>query len=304
VFDLLRHPRTSTDVATAKGWLADKTAILLDALAALGLVLKVGTEYRNSPAADAVLVRGQSAYIGDLIEHERLQWDLWGRMDAVLRSQDAVPGQQDLNLPANEYANAVFHRAMMQLAGELLGLVAGLPEWTGVHHALDLAGGHGLYLAEVAKRHPHLTGEVWDAPSARRNAEAVIAAHGVADRVRFVERDIADHKSHAGATADAVMLNHCLHHFDLTGVRAIAGSVADILPAGGLVTILDVHLEGDRTAPAENAMFSLYMMVNTVRGQVHPTDDIASVFTEAGFIVETRLLDSLEGDFLMVGRKR
>lgn len=117
VFDLLRFPRTSTDVAAAKGWLADKTSILLDALAALGLVLKEGAGYRNSPAADAVLVRGQSGYIGDLIEHERLQWELWGRLDTLLRSQEAVPGQQDLNLPANEYANAVFHRAMMQLAG-------------------------------------------------------------------------------------------------------------------------------------------------------------------------------------------
>jgi uncharacterized protein YqcC (DUF446 family) len=291
-------------VAAAKGWLAGKTTIFLDALAALGLVLKEGSAYRNSPAADAVLVKDQPGYIGDLIEHERLQWALWGRMETVLRSQEPVQGQQDLNLPANEYANSVFHRAMMQLAGELLGLVAGLPEWAGVGHALDLAGGHGLYLAEVAKRHPRLTGEVWDGPSARKNAESVFAAHGVAGRVRFVERDIADNKSYEDATADAVMLNHCLHHFDWTGVRTIAGSVASILPSGGLVTILDVHLDGDRTVPAENALFSLYMMVNTVRGQVHPTNDIAGVFTEAGFAVETRLLDSMEGDFLMVGRKR
>ena len=266
-------------------------------------MLKDRSGYRNSPAADAVLVNGQPGYIGDLIEHERLQWDLWGRMESVLRSQEAVPGQQDLTLPANEYANAVFHRAMMQLAGELLGLVAGLPKWAGVRHVLDLAGSHGLYLAEVAKRHPRLTGEVWDAPSARRNAESVIAAHGVTGRVRFVQRDIGDHKSYEGASADAVMLNHCLHHFARAGVRAIAESVAGLLPSGGLVTILDVHLEADRIVPAENALFSLYMMVNTVRGQVHPTGDIAAIFTEAGFAVETRLLDSLEGDFLMVGRK-
>ena len=304
VFDLLRQPHSADELATAKGWLVSKTAILLDALAALGLLLKEGTLYRNAPVADSVLVRGEPGYIGDLIEHERLQWGLWGQMDAVLRSPVAVPGQQDLNLPANDYANTVFHRAMMQLAKELLGVVAGLPEWASVQHALDLAGGHGLYLAEVAKRHPHLTGEVWDVASARKTAEAVIAAHGVAERVRFVERDIADPKTYEGVTADAAMLNHCLHHFDHAGIRAIARSVAGVLSRGGFVTILDVHLEPDRTAPVESALFSLYMMVNTVHGQVHPTDEIAAVFTEAGFAVETRLLDSLEGDFLMVGRKR
>lgn len=57
-------------------------------------------------------------------------------MESVPRSQEAVSGQQNLTLPANEHVNAVFHRTMMQLAGELLGLVAGLPEWAGVHHIL------------------------------------------------------------------------------------------------------------------------------------------------------------------------
>jgi hypothetical protein len=304
VFDLLQSPRSSSDIATAKGWVMDKAATFLDALAALGLVLKDGSEYRNSPAVDAVLIRGKANYIGDLIEHERLQWELWGRMDAVLRAENAVQGQQDLNLPANDYANAVFHRAMMQLAGELLEVVASLPEWASVHHALDLAGGHGLYLAKVAERHPRLTGEVWDAPSARSNAESVIAAHGVAGRILFRDRDIADRNSYEGVKADAVMLNHCLHHFNWNEVRAIADSVGGILPSGGLFTILDVHLERNRTSPTENALFSLYMMVNTVRGQVHPTEEIAKLFEEAGFAVKTQLLDSMEGDFLMVGRKR
>ncbi|MDW8244615.1 MAG: methyltransferase [Thermogemmata sp.] len=304
IFELLRYPRTVDDVAAAKGWLRNKTAIMLDALAALGLLLKEGKLYRNSPVADNTLVREAPGYIGDLVEHERLQWRLWEQLDAILRSSVAVPGQQDLSLPANEYANEVFHRAMMQLAKDLVDLIARLPEWTRVRHVIDLAGGHGMYLAEVAKQHPHLTGEVWDLPSARKKAEHVIAAYGIAERVRFVERDIRDQKSYEGVTADAVMLHHCLHHFDQAGVRAIAEHVADLLPSSGLVTILDVHLESDRITPPQSALFSFYMMVNTVHGQVHPTDEIVSIFTEAGFAVETQLLDSLEDDYLIIGRKR
>jgi len=303
VFDLLRCPHSARDVARAHGWIEPKTAIFLNALAALGLVEKDGSMYRNSNAATAVLAKDSPGYIGDLIEHERLQWNLWGRMGEVLTSREAIAGQQDLTLPANDDANTVFHRAMMQLAGELLDVVTSLPEWDGVRHGLDLAGGHGLYLATLARRYPELTGEVWDAASARRHAESIFAAHGVADRVTFVVRDIADPRSFAGVSADAVMLNHCLHHFAWEDVQTVARCVAGILPTGGIVTVLDVHLDGDRIAPAENALFSLYMMMNTVRGQVHPTEDLVAVLRASGFTVKERLLESLEGDVLLVGRK-
>ncbi|MFM8272981.1 MAG: methyltransferase [Gemmata sp.] len=303
VFDALTTPKSAGEIAASLGWVPIKTAIFLDALTALGLLVKDGVAFKNAPATSECLVRGRPGYIGDLIEHERLQWSLWGRLGDVLASEGPVSGQQDLNLPADEYANAVFHRAMMQLAGELLGVVTSLPEWEGVRHVLDLAGGHGLYLGELARRHPRITGEVWDVPSARPHAETLLASLGVGDRVRFVERDIAAPASYAGVRADAVMLNHCLHHFDPATVGAILRSVAGTLPTGGIVVALDVHLDRTRTSPAENALFSAYMMVNTVRGQVHPTDEVAALLRESGFAVENRLLDSLEGDYLMVGRK-
>lgn len=47
----------------------------------------------------------------------------------------------------------------------------------------------------------------------------------------------------------------------------------------------------------ESALFLLYMMVNTVCWQVDPTDEIAAVFTEAGFAVETRLLKRCKAIF-------
>lgn len=304
VFELLHEPRTSFEVATMKGWLEGKTAILLDALVALELLEKDGCIYRNVAIVDSVLVRKQPGYIGDLIEHERLQWNLWGRIDEVLRSNHAVTGQQDVEFPLNHYANAVFQRAMMQLAGDLTDVVADLSEWAGIRYALDLAGGHGLYLCEVAKRHDSVSGEVWDAISAKSHALAVIEKNGLTDRIQFKNRDIGDPRSYEGVIADGMMLHHCLHHFDWKRVKLIAQCVARVIPSGGLITILNPHLEHNRTQPIENALFSLYMMMNSIQGQVHPTNDIVELFQEVGFTLQTTIKPCLGVDVLIVGTKR
>ena len=302
LFDLAGEPVTAGDVAAARGWVERKTRILLDALAAAGLLTKDGDHYRNAPVADRHLTSAGEAYVGAIVDHQRLQWELWGRMDDVLAAEQPVPAQQELRLRRDRDANEAFQAAMVQLSRDNLADVLAVPDFATAGRVLDLCGGHGTYLASLADRHPGLTGEVWDLEPARAMAERTFREHGTGDRLRFRARDVRDPGAFAGETADACMLNDCLHYFDAGEARALIERAAGVLTPGGMVLVLTMTLDDERTTPAAAAGFSLHMMLNTSKGELHPTPAIVRAMAGAGLAVTRHSLGSLGRYSLLAGR--
>jgi SAM-dependent methyltransferase len=303
LFEILKVPASAQQVAGNLGWVVRKTGIVLDALASLGLLVKNDECYQNSFVTNACLLRSSPEYIGDLVEHERLQWALWGRMDEVLRNTSAVQGQQDLVLPTNSKANDVFHSAMMQLSREIADTVAGLPCWSDKRRVIDLAGGHGRYLAFLAEHNRALCGEIWDLPSAQRFAEQTLKEYSLQDRITFHAKDIGLPENYRPDSADGALLIHCLHHFSDAGIRQIMQAVFKMLRPGGTLVVVDVFLERNRIEPISGAMFSLYMMMNTRYGEVYPISELAEVMQQVGFQTEVRRLGNMEDDALIIGMK-
>lgn len=303
LFEMLKDPLRAQDIAAKLGWVNRKAGIVLDALASLGLLVKNGECYQNSFVTNDCLLRSAPGYIGDLVEHERLQWSLWGRMDEVVRSANAVQGQQDLVLPKNSKANDVFHSAMMQLSHEIADTVASLPCWKDKRNVIDLAGGHGRYLAFLAERNPELCGEIWDLPSAQSFADRTLKDYALQSRIQFHPRDIGLPENYRENSADGALLIHCLHHFSYVGIRQIMESVFKMLTPGGALVVVDVFLERNRIEPISGAMFSLYMMMNTRYGEVYPIAELAELMEQVGFRAEVRRLGNMEDDALIIGVK-
>lgn len=303
LFDDLAAPVTAAEVAAGRGWVERKCRILLDALAALGLVVKDGDRYRNAESTTRYLTSASDDYVGAIVDHQRLQWALWGRMGDVLAAEAPIEAQQELRLRRDEAANAAFNRAMVQLSRDNVADVLAVPDFARARRVLDLCGGHGTYLAALARKHPELTGEVWDLETARGLAEHTFAEAGVADRLGFRTRNVLDPDAFAGQQADACMLNDCLHYFDEDEVRTLVGRVAQVLGPGGLLVVMTMTLEEDRVTPASAAGFSLHMMLNTNHGGLHPTPWIEGVMRDAGLDVERTPLGSLGRYSLLVGRR-
>jgi uncharacterized protein YqcC (DUF446 family) len=303
LFEVLKGPLCKHDIAARLGWVDRKTGIVLDALASLGFLEKKEECYQNSSLTNDCLLRASPGYIGDLIEHERLQWSLWGRMEEVLRSKSPVTGQQDLVLPKNSQANNVFQAAMMQLSHEIADTVAGLPCWKNKRAVIDLAGGHGKYLALLAERNPGVYGEIWDLPCAENFAERTIEDSNLRNRIKFRSKDISVPENYVPDSADGALLIHCLHHFSNLAMRQVIESTFKMLRLGGVLVVVDVFLEGNRIEPVSGAMFSLYMMMNTCHGEVYPIVDLADVMKDVGFRCEVRRLGNMEDDALIIGIK-
>lgn len=306
LFDRLTRPQSAAELAGSFGWIERKARVMLDALTALGLLVKEHDRYRNAQAAEALLRRDAPGSLLPVIEHQRLQWDLWSRIGEVLAAEGSIPAQQELRLKKDAIANATYNQAMRNLSVGNINAFLELDVIKGPKHVLDLAGGHGEYATRLAQRNPGLTAEIWDLPTAAGLAEETVAAHGVAGRVVFKARDIGELASYEGATADAVLLNNCLHYFDAPKAEAIVARVTEIVPRGGQVVITAVTLQQDRTAPTAAACFSFHMVMNAGPAELHATSWLLDVLRRQDLAVETHELGSLGvmGVTVMIGTKR
>lgn len=311
LFELIKEPVTAEKISESKGWLLQKTKLLLNALTSLKLVVKTGNKYYNTPSTNRFLTKDGSGYVGALIEHQRLQWQLWSKIGEVMSSEEPIEGQQEVKLKKDSHANDAFNQAMLQLSKENIASIAALPEMKGKKYILDLAGGHGTYLSAIAKHNPHVTGQVWDFATAREAAQKVFADYGVEDQIEFRTADISkasSYKSYNSVKADIAMLNDCLHYFEQETVVQILSQVAGLLhKKGDTLLITTMYMDRDCVTPVAAAGFSFYMMMNTAHGQLHPTPWLVDQMKNIGFDVEINDFDRVGtkgGKYVLIIGKR
>src|SRR5512147_40328 len=97
---------------------AEKLSILLDALAALGLVGKRGRRYRNAKPARDLLLPGPRSKEAILLHHLD-GWGEWGRLSATVRAGRTSRGGAEGNWQEN------FIRGMEENSRERASTVAG-----------------------------------------------------------------------------------------------------------------------------------------------------------------------------------
>jgi O-methyltransferase domain/Dimerisation domain len=302
IFEMLGTPQASDAVAVHMGWQTRKTRIFLDNLAALGLLTKSSDgDYQNTAIADERLVKSKPGYMGGVVEHQRLQWEAWARIGDVLAAQGPLPWQQERRLEEAQEANDAFHQAMRNLARANAPAFLELPLFSGAPHVIDLAGGHGTYLAALAQKNPKLTGEVWDRVGAQQLANATFEEYGCAERCRFHVRDIGQPANFDGVSADVVMLNDCLHYFDMSGVASVLECAVAMLGGRGALVVSTRVLNSDAVTPAEAAGFSMHMMLNTANGELHVTDELVAQMERLGLTIARYPLDPLGRYTILVG---
>jgi demethylspheroidene O-methyltransferase len=127
----------------------------------------------------------------------------------------------------------------------------------GQHRAvLDVGGGHGAFLAEVAARHPGLRLALLDLPPVAEAAGPVLAARGLAG-IERIGGSFRDERLPQGF--DLITFVRILHDHDDAVVQALLGKAHAALAPGGTVLIGE-PMAGTRGAEAMgDAYFGLYL---------------------------------------------
>ncbi len=267
---------------------AERTLRLLEAAAALGLVQRrPGGRFGLGPRGAAL--QGNPG-VKAMIDHHALLYEDLRDPVALLRGAPEAtrlarfwrygPGDGTGQVESAEYTR-LMAASQHLVAGDVLD---GYPFHR--HRALlDVGGGCGAFVAEVAARVPHLELALVDLPAVAPQARQWLAERGLAQRVTVHGRDALHEALPAGA--DLVTLVRVLHDHDDEDARRLLRAVHAALPGGGTLLIAEpMTVRGAEAVGA--AYFGMYLLAMG-RGRPRTPQQILALAAEAGFADGRRL---------------
>lgn len=249
-------------------------AILLDALAATGLLEKDGGRWRTPPALVPFLSsRGEQSLL-PLALHSVNLWDRWSRLTEVVAG--SRPGAGDREAWTRSFIGAMHAIAAPQADAIVAAVAPG-----GAERLLDVGAGPGTYTIAFLRADPRMRATLFDLPGVVELARENVAGAGLAGRVDLVAGDLRTDPLPGGH--DLAFVSAIIHMLGPSGNVALLRKVHYALVPGGRIVIRDHVMSPDRTAPRSGAFFAVNMLVGTEEGGTFTYEEIAAWLVEAGF---------------------
>jgi hypothetical protein len=278
----------------------------LDALVALGFLIRDGDRYGNTPETDLFLDRKKASYVGGILEmaNHRL-YPFWGHLTEALRTglpQNEIrtggPGLFE-TLYADPARLKEFLAAMTGVSrGANLAIATALP-WLDYQSYVDVGTAQGDLAVQIALANRHLRGIGFDLPEVAPIFEDYVNAAGVQNQLSFTPGSFFEDDL---PKADVVLMGHILHDWDLPTKKMLIGKAYDALPAGGAFVVYESLIDDDRSKNAFGLMMSLNMLIETPGGFDFTGADCAAWMKEAGFST-TRVQHLVGPDSIVVAIK-
>jgi precorrin-6B methylase 2 len=251
-----------------------KLSVLLDALAALGLIGKKGGTYRNARVAREHLLPG-SRSMESILLHHLDGWGEWGRLSATVRAGRSPRGGSSGDRQEN------FIRGMEENSRERAAAVAGRIPLRPGDRLLDLGGGPGTYAVAWADACPGAEITAFDTPATLRVARKILREKGADGRVRLMAGDFL--KDPLGGPYDFVWISQILHAYSGSACAKLLRRARSALVSGGRVAVQEFLLAEGKTSPPGPVFFSVHMVAVTEGGRAYTAREIAGMMKAAGF---------------------
>jgi SAM-dependent methyltransferase len=296
---LAEQPATAAELADGLGLDPLPTRLLLDCLRSGGHVTCRDGRYRLSRSSRRWLDPDSRRSVARFVAGTADYWSWWSRLDEVARSgqpaghHDAPPGDPYWR----RYIGGQLDLARLS-AGEVARKLR-LPG--GPRSLLDIGGGHGWYAAQLCRRHPQLTATVLDLPGSAAIGREIIAAAGMADRVRFRDGDATT--DDLGHGYDVVLCFNLVHHLAPEQIARLFGRIRDALAPGGVLAVMDAFADPGRRQSAAANVLGLFVYLSS-GSQVHTPAELRGWLRDAGFGAprRTRIL-RIPGQAMYVARR-
>ncbi|MEU4212406.1 methyltransferase [Streptomyces sp. NPDC026206] len=267
------HPRSSRDY--------------FDTLVALGVLERTDGRYANAPAAARYLVRGEPAYLGGLLEmSDARMYDLWGRLDAGLRTGDPQNGitAGEEGIYAGLYDDSdrldAFQQAMTGLSLRSAHALAEAFDWAPHRTVADIGCADGTVLTYLLQRHPHLRGTGFDLAAVGPGFQHRLETSGLTNRLSFRAGDFF---AEPLPGADVLVLGHILSNWALPRAKTLLRKAYEALPEGGVLIIYETLIDDERRENVAGLLMSLTMLLETPGGFEYTGADCRGWLAEAGF---------------------
>ncbi len=247
--------------------------ILLDALAAQGLLAKEGGKWRTEPSVAPLLVARAEGSILPMVLHAANLWNNWSELTRKVAPKHAeVSGPQFL---------AAFIGAMHVVAAPQADSIVAAVGAGGARRLLDVGGASGTYTLAFLRANPGMTATLFDRRPVVEMARTRLGAAGVLSRVTLAGGDFATDPLPPGH--DLAFVSAIIHQNSPAENLVLYQRIHEALVPGGRLVIRDHVMQPDRTRPRAGALFAINMLVGTAGGGTYTFDEIGGGLRGAGF---------------------
>lgn len=283
---LAKGARRISDIAAKAGASEDGVYRLLRTLSGMGLFAESGhRRFKLTPLGQFLRTDHPESLAGyaRFMGHDST-WRPWGQLAYSVRTSKPA-FDHVFGVPVFEYfaknpeAAAVFDAAMTSISIAQARAAAHAYNFKGIETLMDVAGGHGLLLATVLRRHKTMRGVLFDLPHVVAGAAPTFRRAGVANRVRIEHGDFF---KELPPGADAIMMKHIMHDWDEEAATRILHTCHRALGPRGKVLIVDSVVPPGNT-PHYGKLLDLNMLVLTPRGRERTKTEFEQLLRGAGF---------------------
>jgi precorrin-6B methylase 2 len=255
------------------------TTILLDALAAMGLLVKNEAEqYHCPPEIAALLSSNCPRSILPMIMHSAGLWKRWSALTDIVVHGKAPQAPVSFSNAADQEA---FIGAMHVIGSKMAHAIVAAVQPGGAKKLLDVGGGPGTYTQAFLEAAPAMRATLFDLPAVIDMARRRLAPTGLLGRVTLVAGDF--YRDELPSGHDLALLSAIIHQNSLEQNVALCRKIQNALEPGGRLVIRDHVMTQDHTQPLGGALFAVNMLVSTPGGGTYSFDEIRTLLASAGY---------------------
>jgi hypothetical protein len=284
IFESLKDRGLYADsLAGAIGANPRATALIGNALVALGLLEFTDDLYQLNETSRRYLIESSSEYLGGLILFDAAIFEHWVHLEQTIRTGKPARIPDMFQNRADETER--FIRAMDGLtrARGDAEYVAKALDLSRVSTIADVGGGPGTYLAAMLARWPHLHARLYDLPATLGVAHRILIEKEpqLAPRIELVQVNYLKQDLPGGC--GALFMSNIIHSEDEATNAELMRKCFRALEPRGLLVIKDHVMNSELTEPRAGAIFSLYLLLTT-RGRDYSFAEIGGWLHDAGFV--------------------
>jgi SAM-dependent methyltransferase len=282
--------------------------MLLTACTALGLLMKEGELYYNSPLSKKFLVKGKPYYFGGVITMlDKREYIPWSKLtEAIKTNQMQVLKDDSLgifeSISVNPEEQRIFTEGMHSWSiqtGQELVKVFDFSQYT---QLLDVGGCSGAYCIEAVQKYPHLQAVVFDLAPVLKIAKEKVEQLKLSHRIKTYPGDFFKEELPKGS--DVILLSMLLQNWSPEENLDILQNCYNALPEDGGIIISELMIDDDKAGPVSAALMSLNMLIETIEGRNYSWSEYEGWLKKIGFIDIQRItLNSPGANGILFARK-
>jgi hypothetical protein len=284
-------PKSAKELAGPTGTHAPSLYRLMRTLTNLNILTEDATHrFTLTPLGDALKTGAQGSARSTILTLAS-EWMSRGWEHLLYSVQTGACGfEQSLGMPLFDWLAkhpeeaSLFSETMVGFHGTEPAAIAAAYDFSGLSTLIDVGGATGHLLTTILAGNPASRGILYDLPHVVRDAQALIQARGLADRVTIEAGSFFDHVPSGG---DAYLLSHIIHDWTEAQCLTLLGHCRRAMKPASRLLIIEMVLPSGNT-PHPGKMLDMMMLVGP-GGQERTEPEYRALLDKAGFRL-TRLV--------------